>query len=51
MVRSRMFPNMHEPIMSDALDDDEARALRAARIIEAVAAIPRGRYPTMPSIT
>jgi methylated-DNA-protein-cysteine methyltransferase-like protein len=34
---------MQETTMSDELDDDEARALRAQRIIEAVAAIPRGR--------
>jgi methylated-DNA-protein-cysteine methyltransferase-like protein len=36
--------------MSDELDDDEARALRAARIIEAVAAIPRGRVASYGAI-
>lgn len=36
--------------MSDELDDDEARALRASRIIEAVAAIPRGRVASYSAI-
>src|SRR5260370_11224893 len=43
MVRSLPFPDMHETTMTDELDNDEARALRATRIIDAVAAIPRGR--------
>lgn len=50
MVRSTTFPNMQEMTMTDELDDDEARALRAERIIEAVAAIPRGRVASYGAI-
>jgi len=41
---------MHETAMVDDIDDDEARALRAKRIIEAVAAIPRGRVASYGAI-
>jgi len=50
MVRSLPFPGMHETTMTDELDDDEARALRATRIIDAVAAIPRGRVASYGAI-
>lgn len=50
MVRSTLPANMHETTMTDELDDDEARALRATRIIEAVAAIPRGRVASYGAI-
>ncbi|SKB89638.1 methylated-DNA-protein-cysteine methyltransferase related protein [Luteibacter sp. 22Crub2.1] len=50
MVRSTPLPNMHETTMADELDDDEARALRATRIIETVAAIPRGRVASYGAI-
>src|SRR5579875_2448666 len=41
---------MHEIAMNDEADDDKARALRAQRIIEAVAAIPRGRVASYGAI-
>lgn len=42
---------MHEFTMADEeLDDDEARALRAQRIIAAVAAIPHGRVASYGAI-
>jgi methylated-DNA-protein-cysteine methyltransferase-like protein len=42
---------MHETTMSDDSDDvDDDRALRARRIIEAVAAIPRGRVASYGAI-
>lgn len=41
---------MYETIMNDDLDDEEARALRARRIIAAVAAIPRGRVASYGAI-
>ncbi|SEW04287.1 methylated-DNA-protein-cysteine methyltransferase related protein [Luteibacter sp. 329MFSha] len=50
MVRSQLPADMHETAMVDDIDDDEARALRAKRIIEAVAAIPRGRVASYGAI-
>jgi methylated-DNA-protein-cysteine methyltransferase-like protein len=41
---------MHETTMTDERDDHAARALRAARILAAVAAIPRGRVASYGAI-
>jgi methylated-DNA-protein-cysteine methyltransferase related protein len=43
-------PAMTDDVTTDELDDDEARALRAQRIIEAVAAIPLGRVASYGAI-
>lgn len=50
MVRSTSPGNMHETTMTDERDDHAARTLRAARIIAAVAAIPRGRVASYGAI-
>lgn len=50
MVPSTACRNMQETTMSDELDADEASEIRAHRIIEAVAAIPKGRVASYGAI-
>jgi len=50
MVPSTTFQNMQETTMVDEIDADEAGEIRARRIIEAVAAIPKGRVASYGAI-